>query len=150
MTCVTALPCNSIPSAFPGSASGSERPDFFPSQNHHLSPTADPLPWGDSIYSHPGELHRIYFQNIDGLRNDSDEIDLYIASMSQFHIGTFCWADPGLDFSQLHIRHKLKSPLRSYFTAAKSAFSSSSLPKEACTASSGYQPGGTFMTSTNH
>jgi hypothetical protein len=77
MTCVTALPCNSIPSAFPAPASGSVRPDFFSSHNRHLSATADPLPWGDSIYSHPGELHRIYFQNIDGLRNDTDEIDLY-------------------------------------------------------------------------
>jgi hypothetical protein len=70
--------------------------------------------------------------------------------MSQFHISTFCWADPGLDFSQLHIRHKLKSPLRSHFAAAQSAFLSSSLPKEARTASSGYHPGGTFMTSTDH
>ena len=30
--------------------------------------------WGASIIADPGELHRIYFQNIDGLRNDVDEI----------------------------------------------------------------------------
>ncbi len=141
MTCVDELPCNLLTSAFPALASGSVSTDFFPTHNRHLSANADPLSWGDSMYSHPGAHLRIYFQNIDGLRNDTDEIDLYIASVSQLHIGTFCWADPGLDFFQFHIRHKLKSPLRYYFTAAKSAFSSSSLPKEASTASSGYQPG---------
>jgi hypothetical protein len=36
----------------------------------------------------PGDLHRIYFQNVDGLRNDADEIDLYISSMAQFQVGT--------------------------------------------------------------
>ena len=123
--------------------------DHFPSSNRNLSEIDDPLAWGDSIQEDPCNLHRIYFQNIDGIRNDSDEIDLYISSMAQFHIGTFCWADPGLDFSQSHLRQKLKGPLRSYFTAYKSAFSSSVLPRDSSLPQSGYQPGGTFMTTTN-
>ena len=123
--------------------------EYFTTSNRNLAELDDSIAWGDSIYDDPGDLHRIYFQNIDGLRNNADEIDLYTASMAQFQIGTFCWADPGLDFSQFHIRQKLKRPLRSYFTAAKSAYSSSILPKDA-NASSGYQPEDTFRTSTNH
>jgi hypothetical protein len=68
--------------------------------------------------------------------------------MAQFHIGTFCWADPGLDFSQFHIKQKIKSPLRSYFSATKSAFSSSVSPKDSLPLS-GYKPGGAFMATTN-
>ena len=122
---------------------------FYPSTNIHLSECSDSLAWGDSILEDPSTLHRIYFQNIDGVRNESDDIDLYVSSMAQFNIGTFCWADPGLDFSQFHIKQKLKHPLRSYFSAAKSAFSFSVLPK-ASSVQSGYQPGGTFMATTNH
>ena len=118
--------------------------------NLNLSEHDDSLPWGDSIHDAPGDFHRIYFQNIDGVRNDADEIDLYVSCMSQFQIGTFCWADPGLDFSQFHIRQKVQHPLRSYFTAAKSAFSSSRLPTaDSSSTSGGYQPGGTFMATTN-
>ncbi len=143
-----------LPSDLIGNASAtiSKNPtlhDHFISSNRNLSEIDDPLAWGDSIYDDPSDLHRIYFQNIDGIRNDSDEIDLYISSMAQFNIGTFCWADPGLDFSQLHLRQKLKGPLRSYFTAYKSAFSSSGLPRDSSLPPSGYQPGGTFMTTTN-
>jgi hypothetical protein len=122
---------------------------IFPSTPRELNEMDASLAWGDSIHADPCNLHRIYFQYIDGLRNDVDEIDLYISSMAQFHIGTFCWADPGLDFSQSHLRQKLKSPLWSYFMAAKSAFSSSILPKAHSLSQSGYQPGGTFMTTTN-
>ena len=111
------------------------------------SPADDATLWGDAIHSDPGELHRVYFQNIDGLRNDSDEMDLYVSSMAQFNVGTFCWADPGLDFSQTTVLQKLQRPLRAHFVAARSAFSSSSLPKD-LHSQSGYQPGGTFMAST--
>ncbi len=52
--------------------------------------------WGDSIDADPQNLHRIYFQNVDGIRNDSDEIAMYVASMAQFNVHTFCWADPGI------------------------------------------------------
>ncbi len=124
--------------------------EHFISSNSNLSEKDDSLPWGDSIHDDPGDFHRIYFQNIDGVRNDADEIDLYVSCMSQFQIGTFCWADPGLDFSKFHIRQKVQHPLRSYFTAAKSAFSSSRLPTaDSSSISSGYQPGGTFMATTN-
>ena len=109
--------------------------------------TDDATTWGDSIHIDPGELHRVYFQNIDGLRNESDEMDLYVSSMAQLNVGTFCWADPGLDFSQSTVLQKLQRPLRSHFGAARRAFSSSALPKTS-TPSSGYQPGGTFMAST--
>jgi hypothetical protein len=103
MTCVSApLHVPLIQPALSVPASVSARTAFVPSHHRHLAENADSLPWGDSIHSHPEELHRIYFQNIDGLCNDQDEIDLYIASMSPFHIGTFCWADPGFDFSIPH------------------------------------------------
>jgi hypothetical protein len=72
-----------------------------------------------------------------------------ISSMAQLNIGTFCWADPGLDFSQFPIQQKIKSPLQSYFSAAKSAFSSIVLPRDSTATSSGYQPGGTLMVTTN-
>ena len=53
--------------------------DFFPSSSAEMFA---PSEWGDSIHQHPGDLHRIYFQNIDGLRNDVDEISLYVSSMA--------------------------------------------------------------------
>ena len=109
--------------------------------------TDDATTWGDSIHIDPGELHRVYFQNIDGLRNESDEMDLYVSSMAQLNVGTFCWADPGLDFSQSTVLQKIQRPLRSHFGAVRRAFSSSALQKTS-TSSSGYQPGGTFMAST--
>ena len=104
--------------------------------------------WGDSINDDPAHLHRIYFQNVDGLRHDSDEIALYVSSMAQLQVGTFCWADPGLDFSKLPICRSLQRPISHHFSSARSAFSSCSLPETALSGSSGYQPSGTFMTST--
>ncbi len=77
--------------------------DYFPSTHPTLSETEDSSAWGDSILEDPSEFHRIYFQNINGVQNDSDERDLYISSMAQFNSGTFCWADPGRDFSQFPI-----------------------------------------------
>ena len=69
---------------------------------------------------------------------------------AQFNIGAFCWADPGLDFSQFPIQRNVKSPLRSYFSVARSAFSPCVLPREFLTEpSSGYQPGDTLMVTTN-
>ena len=103
--------------------------------------------WGDSIHDDPGDLHRIYFQNIDGLRNDVDEIALYVSSMAQLKAGTFCWADPGLDFSKPPVRQSLQQPICNHFSSARSAFSSSTLP-DALSGSGSYQPGGTFMAST--
>ncbi|KAI2502676.1 hypothetical protein MHU86_11801 [Fragilaria crotonensis] len=108
--------------------------------------------WGDSIHDDPGDLHRIYFQNIDGLRNDADEIALYVSSMAQLKIGTFCWADPGLDFSNPIVRQSLQRPIGKHFCTSRSAFSSSTLPPDSARLSgstSGYQPGGTFMTTTD-
>ena len=121
--------------------------DFFPTVS---SPnTEDDSYWGDSLHVDPGELHRIYFQNIDGLRNDADEIALYVSSMAQFQVGTFCWADPGLDFSQPPIRHRLQGPISNHFVSARTACSSSTLPEHHLSGSSGYQPGGTFMATTD-
>jgi hypothetical protein len=34
--------------------------------------------WGDDIHTDPVDLHRIYLQNVDGIRSDADEIDLAI------------------------------------------------------------------------
>ena len=123
---------------------------FFRSWQASHHPHADDSFWGASIHTDPGELHRIYFQNIDGLRNDVDEIALYVSSMAQLKIGTFCWADPGLDFSQPTVRQSLQRPIRNHFCSARSAFSSCKLPADdyATSGSSGYQPGGTFMATT--
>ncbi|KAI2489688.1 hypothetical protein MHU86_24897 [Fragilaria crotonensis] len=117
--------------------------NFFTSapSEHHCR--EDDNTWGDSIHDDPGDLHRIYFQNIDGLRNDADEIALYVSSMAQLKIGTFCWADPGLDFSNPIVRQSLQRPIGKHFCTSRSAFSSSTLPPDSA---SGYQPGGTFMT----
>ena len=50
--------------------------EYFISSNSNLFEKDDSLPWGDSIHDDPGDFHRIYFQNIDGVRNDANEIDL--------------------------------------------------------------------------
>lgn len=77
----------------------------------------------------PENHHRIYFQNMDGLRHDADRIDLYVSSVvAQFQVGTFCWADPGLAFSNMTLYRSLSTSLRSHFTTARCAFSSSTLP----------------------
>ncbi|KAI2492606.1 hypothetical protein MHU86_21956 [Fragilaria crotonensis] len=95
--------------------------NFFTSapSEHHCK--EDDNTWGDSIHDDPGDLHRIYFQNIDGLRNDADEIALYVSSMAQLKIGTFCWADPGLDFSNPIVRQSLQRPIGKHFCTSRSA-----------------------------
>jgi hypothetical protein len=142
---------NDIPSVL-GSISPS-----LPTILDHFLPSDDGSPvdcsaaWGDSIHQDPGEYHRIYFQNIDGVRNDADELDLYVSSMAQFQVGTFCWADPSLDFSQLPVRQAIQRPLTAHFGIPRSAHSASILPSSAGITSSktsGYQHGGTFMATT--
>jgi hypothetical protein len=39
--------------------------------------------WGDESHTDPADLHRVYFQNVDGIRNDANEIDLYVETMLQ-------------------------------------------------------------------
>ena len=106
-----------------------------PTIPHHFVPVAgasdsDQDEWGDSVHSDPGDLHRVYFQNVDGVCNSADDIDLYISSMAHIQAGTFCWADPGLDFSQPTSRQNIKKTLRSHFRSTRTAFSSSDLPSE--------------------
>jgi hypothetical protein len=73
--------------------------------------------------------------------------------MAQLKTGTFCWADPGLDFSKPMVRQSLQRPINNHFCSARSAFSSSTLPEDGALYGSsnatGYQPGGTFMTTTD-
>ena len=114
-----------------------------------LSPCLEGSEWGDSIHTDPKDNHRIYFQNIDGLCHDGDEMDLYVSSMAQFQVGTFCWADPGLNLSQLPVQQALQRPLSAHFTSSRSTYSASTLPLDASSSSSSYQPGGTFMTTTD-
>ena len=121
--------------------------DFFPPLQGPSQCVDDSTSWGDSIHTDPGDLHRIYFQNIDGLRNDADEMDLYVSTMAQLKVGTFCWADPGLDLSQVHVQQKLQRPINAHFVTARRAFSTCELPKD-YPLPSAYQPGGTFMAST--
>jgi hypothetical protein len=105
--------------------------------------------WGDDIRNKPeSSHHRIYFQNLDGMRNDSDEIDLYISSMAKLNVDTICWADPGLDFSQKPIRHKVQVTFQNHFKKTKIVFSSCQLPETFDHRSSGYQPGGTLTATT--
>jgi hypothetical protein len=99
--------------------------DYFTLPSDESLETAE---WGDSIHTDPQNCHRIYFQNIDGLRNDADEMDLYISSMAQFQTGTFCWADHGLNMPQVPIQQKLKTPLNAHFSAHRSACSYSQIP----------------------
>ena len=54
--------------------------------------------YGDFLHNDPDLLHCIYFQNIDEIHNKVAEIDLSVSSMAQLRVGTFCWANPGLNF----------------------------------------------------
>ena len=101
--------------------------------------------WGDPIHCSPNELHRVYFQNLDGLRNDNEEIDLYVESMLQYQVGTFCWTDPSLDFLQTPAKSKIQSHTLAHFKTARTAFSTSTIPNEG---NSLYKPGGTLTTTT--
>jgi hypothetical protein len=53
--------------------------DFYPSM---VLPDTVSGEWGTSIHSDPGEFNRTYFQNLDGMRNETDEIHLYVANMA--------------------------------------------------------------------
>jgi hypothetical protein len=103
------------------------------------------LYWGDTIQCSPNDLHRVYFQNLDGLRNDNEEIDLYVESMLHYQVGTFCWTDPCLDFLQPAAKSKIHSHTRAHFKTARTAFSTSTIPNEG---NSLYKPGGTLTTTT--
>ena len=124
--------------------------DYFSTSHQHASSEQllDDGTWGDSIHVPSGDLHRVYFQNIDGLRNDVDEIAQYVSSMAQLQAGTFCWADPGLDFSISTVRQSLQTPISKHFSSVRSAFSSSVLPETSLSGAGGYQPGGTFTATT--
>jgi hypothetical protein len=130
----------------PSSIAPSTLLDFFTVPDSSSCPESSE--WGDSIHIDPKDNHRIYFQNIDGLRHDDDEMDLYVSSMAQFNIGTFCWADPGLDLSQVPVRQALQKPLTAHFNSSRSAYSASKLPMNTSSSSSSYQPAGTFMVTT--
>ena len=101
--------------------------------------------WGDDIHINPGDLHHVYFQNVDGIRNDADEIDLYVDRMHQFNVGMFCWADPSLDFQQPQCQSKARKPVQQHYQMARMAFSSSKVP---CERDSFYKPGSTLTTMT--
>ena len=121
--------------------------DFF-------SPPIDSSPeywlsWGDLICDDPGDLHRVFFQNLDDLHNnDANDMDLYVSSMAQFQTSTFCWADHGLALSQLPVGQALHCPILSHFGTARSACSYSVLPPGRTAFQNGYQSGGTFTATT--
>jgi len=97
--------------------------------------------WGDDIHTDPADLHRVYFQNVDGIRNDANEIDLYVGTMHQFNVGMICLADPSLEFQQPHCQSKVRKPVHQNFQLARMAFSSSTV---SCERDSAYKPGGTL------
>jgi hypothetical protein len=102
--------------------------------------------WGDDIHNDPANLHRVYFQNVDGIRSDADEIDLYVETMHHFNVGTICWADPSLDFQQPHCQSKVRKPVQQHFQSARMAFSSSTV---SCDRDSAYKPGDTLTATTD-
>ena len=107
--------------------------------------------WGDSVYDDPGELHRVYYHNIDGLKNQNDVMGLYISSMAQFYTSTFFWADIGLNLNQIPVRQALNRKLVAHFGLARSASSqmhTAAVPAGSAEFTSAYQPGGTFTAST--
>ena len=140
-------PISSSPSVLvPTTVSTPTLLDFF-------APSSESSPeysssWGDSIHDDPGDLHRVFFQNLDGLRNNADDMDLYVSSMAQFQTSTFCWADHGLALSQLPVSQALHRPILSHFGRARSACSYSALPPVRTALQNGYQPGGTFTATT--
>ena len=140
-------PISSSPSVLvPTTVSTPTLLDFF-------APSSESSPeysssWGDSIHDDPGDLHRVFFQNLDGLRNNADDMDLYVSSMAQFQTSTFCWADHGLALSQLPVSQALHRPILSHFGRARSACSYSALPPVRTALHNGYQPGGTFTATT--
>jgi hypothetical protein len=101
--------------------------------------------WGDSIHCSPNNFHRVYFQNLDGLHNDNEEINFYVESMFQYQVGTFCWIDPSLDFLQSAATTKIKSHTLAHFKTAYTAFSSSQIPNEGASL---YKRGGTLIMTT--
>jgi hypothetical protein len=102
--------------------------------------------WGDDIHTDPADLHLVYFQNVDGIRNDADEIDLYVKTMHHFNVGTICWADPSLDFQQLQCRSKVRKTVQQHFQSARMALSSSTV---SCKRDSAYKPSGTLTVTTD-
>jgi hypothetical protein len=63
--------------------------DSFPDpSNPHTH--IDDISWGDPIEIDPLDYLRLCFQDVDGLRHDSDKMDLlYVANMAQFQVGIF-------------------------------------------------------------
>jgi hypothetical protein len=57
--------------------------------DHIDTPAEESTAWGDSVYDDPGELHRVYYQNIDGMKNQDDIMGLYVSSMAQFQPARF-------------------------------------------------------------
>jgi hypothetical protein len=65
--------------------------------------------------------------------------------MLQYQVGTFCWADPSIDFLQAAATSKLKTQTLAHFKTACTAFSCSTIPNEG---KSQNKPGGTLTTTT--
>jgi hypothetical protein len=139
---ISSLPTVPVPMPTPAST----LLDFFSPSLENSSEHSSS--WGDSIHQSPGDLHRVFFQNLDGLRNNADDMDQYVSSMAQFQTSTFCWADHGLALSQDPVRQALHRPILSHFGMARSASSFSALPPDRTASQSGYQPGGTFTATT--
>jgi hypothetical protein len=105
-------------------------------------------PWGSSIFNDPAELHRVFFQNLDGIHNSPVAMDLTVSSMVQFKVNTFCWADHGLNLADVAVSQALKRPIMNHFGMARSVCSLIYLPRINSAISRAYQPGGTFTATT--
>ena len=144
-----------IPVAFTVVAAGATAPatpvstllDYFDGAT--AASTVDRREWGDSIHDDPGDLHRVYYQNIDGIRNTNDTKKLYASSMAELKVGTFCWADHSLNLSQVPVKQSLTRAITAFFGMTWTACSFNVLPPgPTALQMSGYQPGGTLTTTT--
>ena len=75
---ISSLPTVPLPLTTPAST----LLDFFSPSLEDSSEHSSP--WGDSIHQSPGDLHSVFFPNLDGLRNNVDDMEQYVSSMAQF------------------------------------------------------------------
>jgi hypothetical protein len=71
-------------------------PDDFTTQEH-----------GDSITTPKhDDLHHLYYQNLDSLSSDQEEMDYVLQIMKRFQVGTACFADPSLNWKNCEVRSR--------------------------------------------
>jgi hypothetical protein len=120
----------------------SSLPDFFDLNDLDDFVTQE---YGDPITTSVHEdIHRLYYQNLDSLSSDQEEMDYVLQIMKRFQVGTASFADPSLNWKNKEVLSKYTQQIIRQFTFAKTDTSSSDVPTDADTH---YKSGGT-LTST--